>query len=359
MIPNTASLGFYTDYSGFENYLKIKDTRDITINRHLRTLRRISQELKNLSVDEIKKYFDGCKLNGNSGSTLNGYITTVRLYAQYKKLGMDLIKYPLYPRKQTQVRQTFSDDEIEAFLNAPQRKWQSRQSWKAWNCFWALLAFCALRPSEARQLLKSDIDIGNRQIVLRAEITKTNQFSTIPLFPNIMPLIEQHVFQLVGNVLFPSPKLEGKGSKDGFLTQRGWDTDFQARLQQCGIEKRPGLVPYSFRHSCATRWISNDMSFYKVRRLMRHAKLEQTLVYEHMTSGHLVNSVLKYDPLVRKYAKPIHILEAFEEAISNYKLENDIRFSEEFKKDLREVIYKEKKRMREENVATLKPQNTL
>lgn len=85
---------------------------------------------------------------------------------------------------------------------------------------------------------------------------------------------------------------------------------------------------------------------YIVRRLMRHVKIEQTLTYEHMTSKHLQNTVVKYDPLVRKYATPLEVLESFKENIEAFGIHQDTRFSEEFRKGLLDLIFKEGERLR-------------
>lgn len=325
--------------SGFADYLKLKDTRQVTIDRHLRTLRQLGGSLKELTFDAVKAYIEAEKLRGKSGQSLNQVISTIRLYAIFSESDPKLYKYPLFPRQQTTVRRTLPDDAIEAFLRVPQRKWQTTSSWQMWNVFWALIAFLALRPSEAKQLTKADIDLLNKQVILRPEITKTNQFDTLPLYPNILPIVEEYVKSCPDGYLFPSQK--GKR----FLSQAGWSEDFHYRLKYIGVERVAGLVPYSLRHSCATRWIANDMSLFKVRRLMRHVKMDQTLVYEHMTSGHLVNSVLKYDPLVRKHSKPRDVLSSAEENLENFGVYTDTRFSEEFKKKLKDLFYEEKQKL--------------
>lgn len=329
------------DLDGFTAHLRLKDTRDITIKRHLRCLKLVWENINGFTFEEIQTYLNNKKLTGTSNMTLRQYVSTIRMYAEF--LGdAQLRTYSLknFPRSQGTVRKTLPDSAIEALLLAPQRKWQSKESWKMWNCFWALLAFCALRPSEAKQLTKTDIDLLNKQIILRPEITKTNKFSTMPLFPNILPIVEEYVESISTEKLFPSLK----GGE--FITQSAWSDDFIYRLDYIGVKKVPGLVPYSLRHSCATRWINNDLSLYKVNRLMRHVKLEQTLDYTHMTSGNLVSSVMKFDPLVRKYASPIDLLEYAEESLDNYGLEKDSRFSEEFKKQLKDVFFEEAKRLR-------------
>lgn len=329
------------DLTGFKKYLTLKDTRQITIDRHIRSLKLLSKSIDSFSYSVLKDYLDNKKISGLSGGTLNGVITTIREYAKFTNLP-DIIKLPLYTRKQKVIRRTLSDAQIEAFLAVPIRKWQLESYWKQWQVFWALLAFCALRPSEAKQLRVDDIDLANQQIILRSEITKTDQFSTIPLFPNIMPIVENYVKSCKPGLLFPP--LKNTGSK--YLSQAGWSDDFKHRLKYIGVDKVEGLVPYSLRHSCATRWIANDMNLYKVRRLMRHVKIEQTLTYEHMTSKHLQNTVVKFDPLVRKYAKPEEVLTSFKENIESFGLEQDMRFSEEFRKGLVDLLFKEGERLR-------------
>lgn len=156
------------DVAGFTKYLTLKDTRQITIDRHIRSLKLLSKNIDSFTYDALKDYLDNKKISGLSGGTLNQVITTIREYAKFSNQP-DLIKLPLYSRKQKVIRRTLSDAQIEVFLAVPCRKGQYLSSWKQWNVFWALLAFCALRPSEAKQLRVDDIDLANQQIILRAE----------------------------------------------------------------------------------------------------------------------------------------------------------------------------------------------
>jgi len=297
----------------------------------------------------VKEYLDGLKLSGISNMTLNNYISTIRLYSQFMKYA-ELIKFPLYPRSKNIIRRPLSDEQIEAFLSVPNRKCMSEERYQMFNIFWLLCAYLALRPGECARLKKTDIDLPNKQIMLRPEMTKTNQFSTLPIFPNVLPKLEQYLSRLKTDYLFPS-KHGGKycNGKEPVIDHKDWALDFYARLKQCGIEKVPGLVPYSLRHSCATRWLTNGMDLVKVRRLMRHVKIEQTMTYEHMTSGHLVQSTIKHDPLMRKYADPKDVLETAEDNLNDFGINNDPRFSEEFKKKLRDLFYDEQRRLREKN----------
>lgn len=331
---------------GFTAHLQLKDTRNITIQRHIRCLKLVYNETKEFTSEGLKAHLDGKKLLGTSNMTLRNYVSTLRLYAGF--LGVDFkLSLKNYPRVTSGIRRVFSDEQIEAFLSVPKRTWMNEKRHQMFVVFWALCAYCAFRPGEAARLKKTDVDLANKQITLRAEITKTNQFSTLPIFPNIFSLVEKYIKNLKTDYLFPS-KHKGKynNGNEEVIDQRDWGWDFDARLKQAEIEKVPGLVPYSLRHSCATRWISGDMSIYKVRRLMRHVKLEQTLTYEHMTSGHLVQDAMKHDSLMRKFADPSDILEVAEDNLDDFGIMKDERFSDDFKRKLKELFLEERLRVK-------------
>lgn len=338
------------DITTFETYLKLRDGREITIARHIRCIKEIFEGIPEFTFDAIKEYLDHKKLTGTSNMTLRNYVSTIRLYARSKKLDEKISRFPLddYPRVQGIVRRTLPDEIIEKFLNVPYRGYMSEERHKLYTVFWSIISFTALRPGECARLQKSrHIDLLNKQIYLTPDITKNGEPSTLPLFPNIFPIIAEYVKNLEGDWLFPS-RHGGKydNGKEPVIGASDWGDDFKARLEQIGVEKTPDLVPYSLRHSCATRWIGNDMNFYKVRRLMRHKKMEQTLVYEHMTSQHLRDTVVKHDPLVRKYANPEDVLDSAAENLENYGVFKDDRFSDDFKKKLRDLFYDEGKRLR-------------
>lgn len=334
----------------FKQYLINEDRKPRTVLKHLWSYRLLKRECPSLNRIEIEAFLGRLKEKGRKNSYLNSILNTVKLYAHFKNLP-ELLEIR-YRKDNFAIKATLSDEEIEAFLTLPpeqlkRRNWQTGKefyapanprSYKKWTVFFSIMAFSGMRPGEVANLTVSDIDFGRGVFVIRD--SKTNTPGVAPIAPNIIQTIKDYIGELKTDLLFASAQ---GGNKDGVtpvFDNVDWHYNFHKRINRLGV-KRPGLTPYSLRHSYATRLLESDVSLFHVKKLMRHNDLRSTLVYEHLTTADLIKAVSKL-PLVRRGTSPKQILQAIAQLIKTFKIEDDDRFNyriEENENSVRFEVY--------------------
>lgn len=330
----------------YKLHLQEKGEKPRTIDSHVKNVYRIITHTGSFTKEEIDKYFSSLAEKGRKNSYINDLISSIRVYSRFKGYGEELVHFK-YRKESPSNVSTLSDDEIEALVNmpvpvVPQRhrsgKMMMRRScpesiWNTWSMFFKIMAFTGMRPGEVAFLRVRNVDFGRSVFVI--EDTKTNtylnrmkNFELAPIPPNIEKEVKAFIDDRnlgVDDYLFPS---RYGGNKDGItpvVDNVDWYTAFHRRLKLLNI-KRPGLRPYSLRHSFATSLLETEgVDIVDTMKLMRHKDIKTTLIYEHLTTKDLINTVKKL-PLVRKGSDPKNILKLLITAIRSFQIDRDDRF---------------------------------
>ncbi len=329
----------YSDHKAFAAYLLMDDRKQSSIYRHIKNLQRILDHAPSFTEEEIEDYFVQLKERGLKNTYLNSLICTIRQYAKFKQIPQ--LQHFRFRKKEIAQKATLSDEEIEGFLTlkpANVRKVHSitgkeyfcpanPKLYDVWTTFFSIMAFTGMRPGEVAYLKVGDVDWGRGVFVIRD--SKTNQPGIAPIPPNIKERIERHIKSLPINQEYLFLSTYGhqtkrwNGSSKVFCNV-DWHYNFHTRVKRLGIN-RPGLTPYSLRHSFATRLLEENVSLFHVKKLMRHSDLKSTLVYEHLTTKDLIQAVKKL-PMVRFGSDPTLILQDIATMVKGFELENDHRF---------------------------------
>ena len=113
------------------------------------------------------------------------------------------------------------------------------------------------------------------------------------------------------------------------INNANWSKNFHLRLDRLGI-KRKNLSVYSLRHSMITRLIEEDVSLFRIQKLVGHHNITTTAKYVHLASKDM-EEALKKHPMVRRSTDPQSILRALVESVKSFKLGLDDRFTYELK----------------------------
>ena len=228
-----------------------------------------------------------------------------------------------------------SDSEIEAFLNLPapystvlnantgelQTIQTSKKQYEIWTLFFSIMAYTGMRPQEVALLTPDLVDFGRKIFIVPEENSKTHTERYVPIPPNILDKVENHVKELQGEYLFPARNGGTSRSGKAVVNNVQWGYNFHARCKRLGI-KRKGLVPYSLRHSLITRLLEEDVNIFKVQKIVGHKRLETTAGYTHMTTKDIQQAITKH-PLIRKATDPRSIIEAFKEIVRSFEFEKN------------------------------------
>lgn len=137
-----------------------------------------------------------------------------------------------------------------------------------------------IRPSEAMQVLKEDVNHVARQVHLRAEITKTRTARTVPISDYTLSQLRRlHSYEVER---WHNPYL--------FCSSEGMKlrtVSFAHNLHKVALKSGIELTPYDFRHIFATTYIRNGGDAFTLQRIMGHTKPSMTMVYVNLDARDL------------------------------------------------------------------------
>lgn len=318
----------------FELYLIGRKNKDSTIKSHFNAYKIICKNVKDFTKPSIDLFFLSLKRNGRKNTYINKLIDTVRVYSQFAHLDEELQHYKFLPEEQY-VKATMSDEEIEAFLNLPPLEHEQWNRWRTkrmkrvinkkgyvkWTAFFSIMAYTGMRPGEVASLTVDDIDWGRRVFVV--DETKTNDFRYVPIPPNAIEVIKEHLATLRDRKLFPT------------VDDVDWNYNFHSRRKRLGIVRK-NLTPYSLRHSFVTRLLEEDVNIFKVQKIVGHKDLKTTALYTHMTTKDTIEAVKKH-PLIRKATSPLEKLRSFANMIMAWELDKDKALTYSFSESEKEI----------------------
>ena len=152
----------------------------------------------------------------------------------------------------------------------------------------SILYYCALRVSEMASLRVKDIDIENRTLTLWKS-KKSDDPELVPLPAHLAKQISQWV------------KERKKKPEDPLIRSRNGGSLSRSRIYRIikqnalNAKIRKALTPHSLRRSRATHLLDDGLPLEQVSRLLRHNKLESTMVYLKISIEDLKRNIDKID----------------------------------------------------------------
>lgn len=309
--------------------VNIKNNRSSTVERIIRDTKRLLRTVKPLNFDTFDKDITNLKLKGYKSNYIESVVVTARIFTQFLKFcnkpyDKRLLKYP-FPKPEPTYKGILTDKEIEAIINYERSGNESKFVHAIWSLFFEILSYTGMRPGELATLKTENIDLGRRVFIIEARYCKTNKQRLVPIPSNIIdkiiPIIRSKK---------PSDYLlcfrSGKIFRDG-----DWWYHFNKRITKLGL-KRKGISVYSLRHSFATSLLSENMNLFQVMKCLGHSDPKTTLVYSHLTTKDLHNTIQKL-PLLRDKLPPSETVKIIKELLMSFNLSNRFEYKLEEKKN--------------------------
>jgi len=152
---------------------------------------------------------------------------------------------------------------------------------------------CGLRPSEALQLLPSDIDLSACRVRIRAATSKTRTGRTV--------FFSGHVRRLLERLLAARPEEWHEGKAPTFCTSYGtpmdthaWTVQLRRYAQKAGL---PRFSAYDLRHQHAIDYLRNGGDAMTLQKGMGHATMDMTRQYLALSDDDLRTSHGKASPV--------------------------------------------------------------
>ncbi len=280
---------------------------------------------KDLTKENVEKFFLELKQNGRKNNSLNTYIFAFRHihgYCKDRGLSADFFDgFKSFKKTKADIH-IFTQEEIEKILNTSlkYRKLYGKDisfldfRYRTMTMF---LAQTGCRYSEAADLKIKHLDLSAGKATFTQ--TKTNENRTVFIMG---PLIEN-----LRNIT------KGKDQND-YVFRNGVEnhihvTDFSADLKKraraAGITKR--TFPHNFRHTYITMLLEVGVPITEVATLVGHKDIQTTYdTYMHLADNTLQKAAMRH-PLVRGNVNPKEIIKTVKETLENFHLENDSRFT--------------------------------
>ena len=310
----------------FRYYLSQGNRKNRTIELHMSCLTRLIRNIGTPSFASVVKYLLSLKDQGRKGTYLNDYVDLMHLWDDcFGTHEFDELTY--FPEEEF-MQATMSDEEIEAFLSleAPvvtrKSKWGTVDTyvldrrWGMKTLFWKIMAWTGMRPGEVAHIRVQDVDFGRNVFLLHPEWVKTNDYRLVPIPPRVKDELQEYIRTLSGEHLFPAAN-GGVTRQGGVINDVAWGYDFHQRIKRLGI-KRNNLRPYSLRPSFITRLLAEDVSIFKVQRIVGHSRIDTTAHYTHLVTKDLQDAIEK-DPMAAKGLKKTKLLQQELDRIRQFK----------------------------------------
>jgi site-specific recombinase XerD len=155
-----------------------------------------------------------------------------------------------------------------------------------------LLYGCDLRCFEVRNIRLRDLDFDRKQLHVTQGKGKKPRY--LPLSKHIIRGLKTYIAaEKPKDWLFNGQPVERAGGDfDSRYSQRGVQWVIKQSCKRAGINKR--ITTHSLRHTFATHLLEDGLDIISIKELMRHARLETTLVYLHVAQ---LDPKRKFSPL--------------------------------------------------------------
>jgi len=215
-------------------------------------------------IDEFKNY---CLSKGNTTGTINRKLMVLSNVLSVAKdrgmLSTEPPKIKAKPQREGRIRVLSKDEEkmLQTLLTP--------ECWEIVN----VLLYTGCRASELWHLEARDIDLELGTVTFWE--TKTGRSRTIPIMPNIKPILSNAINNCPNGCIF--------GAWNNTRMERAWS---KAKAQM-GLQDDEQFVPYCLRHTCASRLAAQGVSLNLIKDWLGHASINTTMRYTHFRKSDL------------------------------------------------------------------------
>jgi integrase len=161
------------------------------------------------------------------------------------------------------------------------------------RCYIIIATNTGMRFGEIRNLEWKNVNLERREIILRADQTKTEMPRVVPLRDDAIDALREMQSTSHPDDKYVFQSRQPNGRKKGHLMELR--KAFRQLVKQAGIANFKG---HDMRHTFASYLAQAGESLLSIADLCGHADIETTRRYAHLTKGHLHESVKKLDKIL-------------------------------------------------------------
>lgn len=236
--------------------------------------------IKDVTVDDVKKYFAYMKKMGYSASSMSRELSSIRAFHKFLHLE-GIVKENVTiaistPKKDKKLPTVLSVEEVMKILNLlnDDGPYNARN-----HAMIEVMYACGLRVSELVNLKLSELHLTSKLISTTGKGSKER----------IIPINDYASKVLRNYIIEHRPKLEKKlGSPYVFLNNLGEPISRQSFFklikklcEEAGIEKE--ISPHTLRHSFATHLLEAGTDLRLIQEMLGHEDISTTQIYTHLS----------------------------------------------------------------------------
>lgn len=217
---------------------------------------------------------------GIKGSTVATYRNKLNKFftwltaRDYMKL--DPFKGVPYPEVSYTNRKYLEKEDVEKIFGAVafSIEWQSTLLKRRNLAILSVLLYCGLRKGELIGLKLLDVDLENRELMVRAETSKSKRNRVIPLNSSVLSAIKEYLHERrTGR--YTTPYLWVSAAGDERLTIDG----FKHFINKVNEKSKVKFHPHQFRHTFAVNFLNGGGDIYKLKQILGHVDIRMTCAY--------------------------------------------------------------------------------
>lgn len=280
--PNTGSVTIQHFFDLFDVFIKDKQLEGLaprTIYDHKKLfdifknyvikVRELQIEREFISNDFFKQYMYYMHFDKHyKPGTINIRISSLKCYLNFLYKNKYVKQnYALILKKVKRAEDTvhsLSDYNVKKMLNAP-----NQNTYAGFRDFTIMIIIldCGIRINELCNTLIPDVDLKDKTLTVRGEISKTRRVRILPLSKQSVMLVKQLIDISITNTS-PYVFMSNSSDKvDGEVVSR----NFERYGKKVGVKER--CTPYVFRHTFATNAVKSGMDVFTLQRIMGHNQI--------------------------------------------------------------------------------------
>lgn len=262
--------------------LKKRSKDDLSILR-----KHLLPEFENMGLNEIT-FEDISSLTNKLHKTLSSksVYNVLTMFRAMLNLAKDLNWINRVPKFELPKKQSFSSKysylktqgEIDRFLKT------SKGEDKMVFALYATAVYTGLRQGELSALTWNDIDLNKRLISVSKSFyttTKSGRARFAPILNPLEKILKDYRKYKIGELVFPNQA--GAMHRN---SSRVFKNIFHRVLHKAGFEKNPigkrYITFHDLRHTFASHWVMNGGDVFKLKEILGHSSIEQTMRYSHL-----------------------------------------------------------------------------
>jgi len=282
----------------YEKFIRIKKAKNLaedTIKHYAVGYRYFSEffdvscPCTDISIDTYYEYIEYLQKNKNANSvTMNTYLGALRtiLYFFMEEGYINHFDIKLL-KKEKQIKETYTDKELEKLLKKPDLKKCNFTEYRNWAMVNYFLG-TGNRLRTALNLKIGDLDFDNYLILMGK--TKNGRQQLIPMSKSLATVLQEYLVHRGGG----KDDYVFCNTHGGQLTRDGTSTLIRKYNKNRGVER---TSIHAFRHTFAKNWILNGGDIFRLQKILGHSSIDMVRNYVEMFSDDLKQDFEVYNPL--------------------------------------------------------------